>query len=179
MAEEWVQTDYRSLLTMLAGDHGRVNTEGVEHVNRSSLQATPGEPGPDRTTPTGPQWPATRTGRACCPERSPVLVENKRATGLDSPPCRSTPSLHEDRCRAGLRVHTNTQRAVSLSCRIWSATSRSWSTTTPPRSPGTRKGRSPTTSGPRYVQHNPDAQDGPEAFIGFVDGYAASTRTCI
>jgi predicted SnoaL-like aldol condensation-catalyzing enzyme len=22
--------------------------------------------------------------------------------------------------------------------------------------------------GPRYVQHNPDAQDGPEAFIGFV-----------
>jgi predicted SnoaL-like aldol condensation-catalyzing enzyme len=22
--------------------------------------------------------------------------------------------------------------------------------------------------GPRYIQHNPDAQDGPEAFIGFV-----------
>jgi predicted SnoaL-like aldol condensation-catalyzing enzyme len=22
--------------------------------------------------------------------------------------------------------------------------------------------------GPRYVQHNPDAQDGPEAFVGFV-----------
>lgn len=23
--------------------------------------------------------------------------------------------------------------------------------------------------GPRYVQHNPDAQDGPEAFIGYVE----------
>jgi predicted SnoaL-like aldol condensation-catalyzing enzyme len=23
--------------------------------------------------------------------------------------------------------------------------------------------------GPRYIQHNPDAQDGPEAFIGFVN----------
>jgi predicted SnoaL-like aldol condensation-catalyzing enzyme len=23
--------------------------------------------------------------------------------------------------------------------------------------------------GPRYIQHNPDAQDGPEAFIGFVE----------
>jgi predicted SnoaL-like aldol condensation-catalyzing enzyme len=32
--------------------------------------------------------------------------------------------------------------------------------------------------GARYIQHNPEAQDGPDAFIGFVSGYGASTRTC-
>ena len=41
-------------------------------------------------------------------------------------------------------------------------------TTTKPHSLATRRRPSPTTSGPRYIQHNPDAQDGPEAFTGFV-----------
>ena len=32
--------------------------------------------------------------------------------------------------------------------------------------------------GPRYIQHNPDAQDGPEALSGSWNGCVASTRTC-
>ncbi len=32
--------------------------------------------------------------------------------------------------------------------------------------------------GDRYIQHNPQAADGPEAFIGFVKWYRVSTRSC-
>jgi hypothetical protein len=46
--------------------------------------------------------------------------------------------------------------------------SRGSSTTTRRRLTEIPRRRSRTTSGPRYIQHNPEAQDGPEAFTGFV-----------